>query len=81
MSEEEYRINMNQLNRAVSGTYAHHKYIDRSVGAIGENRRINLTQMSDKVNDEDTDLVRARLENLKMRSNHAIGPNNDSNIY
>lgn len=66
------------FQRAVSGTYAHQQYIDRSVGAIGENRKINLTQMSDKVNDEDSDVVKMRLENLKNRTKFG---SNDSYIY
>lgn len=33
------------LQRAVSGNYAHQKYIDRSVGAIGDGR-VNQTQIN-----------------------------------
>lgn len=77
---------MNQLNvtyyllqRAVSGNYAYQKYIDRSVSAIGDSKKINLTQMGDKVQDEDSEVVKARLDNIKARTRR-FGVN-DSNMY
>ena len=63
----------------MSGSYAYQKYIDRSIGSIGDNRKINLTQMGGGVNDEDTEVVKMRLENLKNR--RVYGGPNDSYIY
>ena len=45
----------------MSGDYAHNKYIDRSIGAIGDNKKINLSEMLEPVNDEDKDIVQIKL--------------------
>lgn len=55
------------IQRAVNGSYAHEQYIDRSLGSIGEANKKNLTQIHDKVQDEDVDVVKHRLDHLKHR--------------
>lgn len=58
MSEEEYKLNVNQLNvfifikqRAVEGRYAKQGYIDRSLGSLGDGKRIDVNLVEAKVND------------------------------
>ena len=75
MSEEEHRINLNQLNvhlniiqRAVEGRYAKQGYIDRSIGSIGDGKKIDVNLIEDKVQEDQNSLdVKLRLEEMKKR--------------
>lgn len=63
------------IKRAISGNYAHQQYIDRSLGSLGDPKKVNMTQIHDKVEDEDSEVVKTKLEHLKNRNyprNHNV---------
>ncbi len=71
---------MNQLNviiflcqKVVNGQYLHETYIDRSMGTIGDNKKLRLADISDSINDMDAEAVKNRLQNLRQRNkSHVI---------
>jgi hypothetical protein len=46
----------------VDGQYAYKNYLDRSIGSLGDNKKINMSIIDDKLNDPNTEEVKRRLE-------------------
>jgi hypothetical protein len=45
----------------VNGQYLHDTYIDRSMGTIGDNKKLRLADISDSIHDMDAEAVKNRL--------------------
>lgn len=69
MSDEEYKLNSNQLNKALNGNYTYDKYHDRSMGALGDKMMINSVN---PLQTEDAQLVKTKLEVLRNRRNRSV---------
>ncbi len=53
----------------VNGEYAHSGYLDRSMGTIGDNKQLRLTDIKDRIGDKDADLVKQRIDVLRRNQN------------
>lgn len=61
MTEEEYKLNLNQLSRAVDGKFADKTYIDRSIHGLTEPHSVNVTIFDGKVNRPDAEAIKPKL--------------------
>ena len=84
MTEEEYKINLNQLNvifvwvqRAVEGKFADQTYIDRSIHALSEPHTVNVSAIEAKVERPEAEALRPTLEALKNRKRERINSPED----
>ena len=74
------------MQRAINGNSPNNKYLDRSVGAIGDhisgNRKLNNSQLeTGPVNDEDAETVKHRLDTIKHRADHRARAHHESLLY
>ena len=53
------------MQKIVSGGYAQEGYLDRSMGAIGDNKKYDLDSVNRDLVDKDKDVVRQRLDVIK----------------
>ena len=53
----------------VNGEYSYSGYLDRSMGTIGDNKHMQLTDIKDRIGNGDADMVKQRLDILRKNQN------------
>lgn len=59
----------------------HDTYIDRSMGTIGDNKKLKLADISESIHDMDAEAVKNRLENLRERNKSHIISTSDRSFW
>ena len=60
------------IQKIVGGGYGQEKYLDRSMGAIGDHQKYELESVNKDLRDKDADVVRHRPESLRGQNRSFI---------